>query len=136
MKDVHIEREILLNILKENCEKHIAQYNEAIKNYRTTYIKILKKNIKLAEKNLEFVDVENINLPRPRSFEKEYVKAIKMIELSTDNSINLTSHEFTQLVLDDWSWKDDFISSSSSYSSSSSSSSSSISVTGINGGNL
>jgi hypothetical protein len=48
---------------------------------------------------------------------REYNKVIRMLEMSTEDVIELQEHEFSQYVLDDWGWKGQFLASNSAYSS-------------------
>ncbi len=55
--------------------------------------------------------------PKPQSFVKEYDYAIKMLEMSASEEVLLTGHDFAQLVMDDWSWRNSWRLTASKYSS-------------------
>ncbi len=46
---------------------------------------------------------------------KEYDRVIKMLEMSVDTQIELSSSEFQNYVMDDWAWSDNAKLSNSTY---------------------
>jgi hypothetical protein len=55
--------------------------------------------------------------PVPVSYEDSYKRAIRMLELSVDDIIEVEEDVFNQLVLDEWSWKRSFTANSTMYKS-------------------
>lgn len=118
MNSVKVDRKKLLKIVTENKEKHITDFNESVEDYKAAVIK-------LAEANLELVktgDLEQIArckpMPgKPVSYENNYTRAIRMLELSVDKEIDVEEDVFNQLVLDEWAWKNAFVASASLYKS-------------------
>lgn len=118
MKTVKIIRDELLTIVRENKEKHITEYAESVDDFKKAVIVISKNNLKLVNTG----DLSNIskvkNLPSaPNSYEQSYTRAIRMLELSIDDVIELDDTTFNQLVLDEWNWKSNFQVSGSLYKS-------------------
>ncbi len=109
MRSVKLNRDELLNIVRNNKEKHIAEYNEAVEDYKNAAIKLAKENLKLANtRDLERL-VQIKALPSaPVSYSDNYDRAIRMFELSVEHVIELDEHIFNQLVLDEWQWKQQF----------------------------
>ena len=46
-----------------------------------------------------------------------YTRAIRMLELSVEDVIEIEEHIFNQLVLDEWGWKQQFTAMSALYKS-------------------
>ena len=113
MNTVQIERKELLRILKENKEKHVQEYNEAIVERNIVVVEQMRELIVQFESGEK--DLEHITFPLPKSQEKEYNKAIRMVELDVRDSIELSEHDFEQWVLDEWGWKHVFASTASLY---------------------
>jgi|LakMenE01Jun11ns_1017448.scaffolds.fasta_scaffold9737960_1 hypothetical protein len=118
MKTVKIKREELLAVVRENKEKHIVEFNESVEDFKKAVVVITKNNLKLVNTG----DLNNIakvkNLPSvPSSYEQSYTRAIRMLELSIDDVIELDDTTFNQLVLDEWNWKSNFQLSGSLYKS-------------------
>jgi hypothetical protein len=118
MKTVKIKREELLAVVRENKEKHIVEFNESVEDFKKAAVVITKNNLKLVNTG----DLNNIakvkNLPSvPSSYEQSYTRAIRMLELSIDDVIELDDTTFNQLVLDEWNWKSNFQLSGSLYKS-------------------
>lgn len=116
MRTVNLNKIELLDIVRKNKDEHIKQYAESVTDYKAAVVKITKDNVKLANTG----DLDKIakikSIPqRPASYEDAYERAIRMLELSVDETIELEEHIFNQLVLDEWSWKQNFVASSALY---------------------
>jgi len=118
MHSVKILRSELLEIVRGNKEKHVREFNEAVDNFRKAVVKIAEENLALAQSgNLD--DIAKIkSIPiKPVSYESSYTRAIRMLELSVENEIELDLHDFDQLVQDEWQWKISFDTSNAAYKS-------------------
>jgi hypothetical protein len=119
MHSVKINKLELLKIVLENKTKHVSEFNEAVEDYKTLAVKIAKHNLELANTG----DLDKIkdmkSVPSaPTSYEADYNRAARMLELSVDDVIELEDVVFNQLVLDEWAWKRSFATSSMLYKSS------------------
>jgi hypothetical protein len=109
MRSVKVEKNELLGIVRENKKKHIKEFDESVKDYKKAAIKVAKEHVELA-KTGELDQIAKIRaMPqRPSSYEKDYDRAIRMLELSVEDTIELEEDVFNQLVLDEWTWKNSF----------------------------
>lgn len=107
MRSVKIYTSKLLETLKNNREKHIADYKEAMKGFREDAIAAMEKNLALA-KDGKGINLYINNVVLPTSYEDSYNTIIKMLEFSTDTTVELTMQEFSQYVEDKWAWKQTF----------------------------
>jgi hypothetical protein len=116
MNSVKIDRDQLKTIVLENKQKHIAEYTEAVSDYKTAVLKIAKDNLKLAQTTDmdKFKQIKSVPTP-PQSYENDYNRAIRMLELSVETVIELEDEIFNQLVLDEWNWKFNFSLSNTTY---------------------
>lgn len=116
MNSVNMDREKLLEIVRENLVKHMSQYEEAVVDYKALVLKITQHNLKVA-KTADMAEFKNFkSLPAaPISYKDSYNRAIRMLELSVDSVIELEEHIFNQLVLDEWDWKHQFVGATMSY---------------------
>jgi len=116
MYDVKVSRTELLDIVRKNKEKHVKEFNEAVEDFKKAVIKIAEENLKLVQSgNLDEIAKVKANPAKPTSYESSYTRAIRMLELSVDDTIELDEHTFSQLVLDEWEWKKSFEFSNSTY---------------------
>lgn len=118
MNTVTVERAKVIETLKINRDKHHEIFKDAQAGYRKVVISILDKAIQEAREGKKirtFFDIE-----APKDHTEEYDQAIKMLEWSIDKNITLDRRSFINFVLDDWGWKQDFLSISQSYSTSAS----------------
>jgi len=118
MRSVKLSKKELLKIVIENKAKHVAAYNESVEDYKTAAVKLAAEHVELA-KTGELSKIAKIRaMPgAPVSYEKEYDRAIRMLELSVEKEIEIEEDVFNQLVLDEWVWKNQFIASASLYKS-------------------
>jgi len=65
-------------------------------------VKVAKENVKIASNDV-------INTSKVPSHEASYKRAIRMLELSVEDIIEVEEDIFNQLVLDEWSWKNQFV---------------------------
>lgn len=107
MQKVTVKKVDLLEKVKQNREEHLAEYKEAkekmveeIRNYHEQQLLVINSG------SIEFDT--NYNFLEPENHEKDYDQVITMLEMSTEEVIELTNHEFAQYVMDEWGWKDAF----------------------------
>jgi len=116
MHAIKMKREELLSIVRQNKEKHITEYIESVEDYKKLVLQIAQGNLKLAK--TEDLDAFKKMKPTPSapvSYEDSYKRAIRMLELSVDDVIEVEEDVFNQLVLDEWSWKRSFTAATMSY---------------------
>jgi len=116
MNSVKMNRLELLQIVKQNATKHVADYDEAVEDYKVAVAKIAKANLKLAN-TAELEQIRKMKpVPQsPANYADNYTRAIRMLELSVEDTIDVEEHIFNQLVLDEWGWKQQFVAQSAMY---------------------
>lgn len=118
MKSVKMNRLELLNIVKDNAAKHLVDYDESVIDFKVLVAKLAKINLKLANTG----DLKEIakmkRIPQePVAYADNYNRAIRMLELSVEDTIEIEEHIFNQLVLDEWTWKQSFVATGAMYKS-------------------
>ena len=118
MNSVKMNRKELLKIVKDNQKKHVAQYEESVADYKVAVVKLAKANLKLANTG-DLAEIRKMKnrIDAPQSYEDNYTRAIRMLELSVEDVIEIEEHIFNQLVLDEWGWKQQFTAMSAMYKS-------------------
>lgn len=109
-----IEKFQLLGILEQNKDNHIKLYKEALAGAILETRKKLEEKLDLINKGS--IESLSVNFTPPQNHEKTYNQAIKMVSMNVNNSIELDSDTFNNLVLDDWSWSSSWFIRNSSYS--------------------
>lgn len=119
MNDIKVNRLAMLEIVKTNKEKHIAAFVEAVTDYKKLAIEISKKNLKIAKTGDldKFPQIKYLPA-KPTSYESSYTRAIRMLEMSVDEVIEVDENTFNQIVLDEWVWKQSFVTTNSTYKNS------------------
>lgn len=118
MRSVKVEKNELLGIVRDNKKKHVKEFDESVKDYKKAAVKVAKEHVDLAKSgDLDQIARIKAMPARPTSYEKDYDRAIRMLELSVESTIELEEDIFNQLVLDEWHWKHQFVASSALYKS-------------------
>lgn len=115
MNNVNINKAVLLPIVQENKQKHNQIYDAAVSGYWFKAEEVLNQKLTLVKKQ-EKID-SYLNLSFPENHEDDYNQVIKMLELSSDNVLNLTRQEFNQYVMNNWAWRNSFLGTNSMYCS-------------------
>jgi len=108
-----ISKATLLDVLKQNREVHRSIVDEALKGYRKQAIKELDGMIAEAKSGRRIQ--RKLTLVEPMDQTQEYDRAIRKVEMSVDKTIALGDHEFEQLVMDEWDWKNQWSDANRSY---------------------
>lgn len=114
MNSINVKKIDLLTTLRENREKHRTIFLEATEGYREAAIKELDAMLEDAKAGRKIR--RSLTLVEPQDQTRDYDRAIRMLEMSQDDVIELEEHDFAQYVLDDWAWKRQFLLSNSAYS--------------------
>lgn len=103
MQIVKVKRDDLLAKVRENREQHHSLYLKAEAGYREEAINRLKGMLKDAREGKEIR--RSIELDEPENHTDDYDRVIAMLEMSSDETIELLAHEFDHYVRDNWAWK-------------------------------
>jgi len=116
MNAIKMNRQELLAIVRENKIKHVAEFEESVTDYKALVLQIAQANAKLAKTgNLDEFKKMKAMPQSPQSYETSYARAIRMLELSVEEIIEVEEDVFNQLVLDEWDWKRGFVAASAMY---------------------
>ena len=124
MRNVVVNKGELLEVLEKNRQIHLKEFNEALIGYRAALNKAFKNALKALKKTtdndlVKFDRYENFNdLPVPENHTKEYDLAIRMLQSSVEDKIELSKQEFDQYYFDEWTWSASAKLSNSTYSNS------------------
>lgn len=100
-------------------QQNLAKHNEVLKQAKDGYIKAVKMHL---EKHLADVQAgKKVNLrvfadlEAPMDASAEYQTIISMLEMSTDEVIELTHQQFKQYVQNQWNWRANFVNQNRKY---------------------
>lgn len=113
MRNVTVSRLDLLARVQENRDRHREVFLSAQEGYRRKFIEVLEQRLEDARNGKHFN--QRINLVEPMDMTKEYDRVIAMLEMSVDDQIELDASSFAAYVQDDWSWKQQFVTSNAAY---------------------
>jgi hypothetical protein len=108
-----IKKQELLGIITKNRDAHKDIFLKACEGFQKEMLKRLAQKMKLIRAG-RLVN-SYVDLPIPEDHTRDYNRVIRMIELDTRDTIQLTEAEFTQFVMDDWAWKKQWVSTASNY---------------------
>jgi len=109
-----VKKAALLETLKANRAQHQKIFEEAVEGYRKEMLKRLERF--LAEVKEGRLVSQRIGLPVPTNETSSYDTAIKMLEMGTEDIVELSAQDFSCLVEDKWEWKKNFLLCNSDYS--------------------
>ena len=102
MKAIKVSKDSLLSALRANREKHAAEAKEAHEGY----VIQVKAGLRKALREIKTGKITtSLGLHAPIDNTADYDRAIQMMEMSVDDTIELTEQEFRQYVQDEWSWR-------------------------------
>lgn len=110
---VTVNKEDLLAKLIENMKAHAEAHAEAMAEYEKVMIREAQKLLRRVRKK-DFSKLA-LNLPCPISYERDYNRVIKMLEMSVETQIKISGEQFRQYVLDEWAWKEKVAATNSFY---------------------
>lgn len=113
MQTTKVKREELLTILRKNRADHQGVFEAAERGYREKAIEKLDALLADAKAGKKFS--LTIGLVRPTSHQHDYDRAIRMLEMSVEETVVLSASDFEQYVMDRWHWARDFGATVSSY---------------------
>lgn len=101
LQEVKVEKDELLKIVSENQKKSADEYEQAMEGFH-------RRQLEEAEALLTRVQTgqgyKPVQLPEPRDNHANYERVVKMLEMEQDDVLIITSQEFSQYVMDEWSW--------------------------------
>jgi hypothetical protein len=119
MRTVRLPVAKLKEVLEANRREHKQAYEQAKTGYQAEVVSELSKRLEAAQSgekvSLYFQGLYFQGFNRPEDHTKDYDRVIKMLEMTEEDTVELTSTEFGQYVQDEWSWKDEFTTSNSKY---------------------
>lgn len=113
MSKVTVVKEELLNSMRDNRNKHREVFLKAQVGYRTAAIEELDRMLAEAREGKRIRRV--VELVEPQEHTKDYDRVIKMLEMSTADEVVITEQQFSQYVLDEWGWMQQFVGSTARY---------------------
>ncbi|MCV0439774.1 MAG: hypothetical protein K5880_14195 [Hydrogenophaga sp.] len=138
MQILTFDKKFLLEKLTENRKRHKDIYNEALIAYRQKVLEELERvGEDLAAKVVDlneclritredesrtdefreyYFGINSVNVSKPSNHLIDYDRTILMVENCQQNDIELTEQEYTQYVMDNWDWQQQFMTSNSGWS--------------------
>jgi len=102
MNAIKVLKSELLAKLRENRDAHRATFAEAMDGYKEKVQTWLEDRLAAAKRGR--VPDMIFALPHPIDQTKDYNRAIAMLEMSVEDTIELEEDDFKQYVQDEWSW--------------------------------
>lgn len=113
-----VKKSDLLERIKANRQKHIADFEAANVEYRKRAEQALRAKLARVQEGRSFRLRYWPNLIPPQSHQREYDQVIGLLQMTTDDIINITASDYARFVEDDWEWKTEFSTALSNYSKS------------------
>lgn len=105
-------KEVLIKQIQENRDTHRSVFEAALEGYRTEAVKRLERQIEEIKAGKL---VSHFSLTLPEDHTDDYDTVLSMLNACVDEEIELTMSDYAMYMLDEWSWKKQFITSNSLY---------------------
>jgi len=114
MKDIKVDKQRLIGIVKENRAKHVAIFEEAMAGYRKMLEDELVRRLDELRQGKKIVRIVGMAVPDNRT--KDYDRILRMLELHEEPFIFMPEADIQMYVMDDWQWKRNFLLANATYS--------------------
>jgi hypothetical protein len=112
MRPIEVKKEELLTILRANRDKHRQVFNAALEGWRNqAFHELSRLHDKLKAGKLPNLYVE-LSLP---DHTRDYDRVITMVTMDIGTTFELSEADAKAYIMDDWSWKRQFLDSSNTY---------------------
>lgn len=98
--------------LKANRDEHIKMYSEAVDGFKDAARRALEGALRHCNGKQNLF----LNMPAPQNCTSVYDTVIGMLEMNTEEKIELSATEYRQLVEDKWDWTDSWLLQNARYS--------------------
>ena len=102
MQKVRVKRDELLAKIRKNRDEHRDLFLKAQEGFRARAVEELDKMLALARDGKEVRLY--VGLEQPEDHTAEYDRAIEMLEMSQDDTLDVDRQTFAQLVKNEWAW--------------------------------
>ena len=113
MQAITVDKSELLAKLEENRTKHRTVFEAALAGYRQEALERLEYRVTQLENGK--LPALNIGLMAPEDHTRDYDRIIRMVQMHTGDAFTLSEADFSAYVMDDWSWKRQWVISNSGY---------------------
>lgn len=118
-RTVTVNKDELLDAIKKNRETHREQFEKARDGYDKEVARLAAEASAAARSGTtRKLSLDIYQLPVPEDHTVDYNREIRMLEMSVDTVIEIESHLFDEIVMDQWSWSDAFAGTSRRYAGS------------------
>lgn len=104
----------LLEKIKLNRASHAIAYKAAVVKYRERAVVALTKQLANAQEASKRFSL-SFTLPKPVNYLKQYDQLIGLLEMATEQFIEITPQDYSCYVLDEWEWRSNFAYATMSY---------------------
>jgi hypothetical protein len=103
MQTITVQRKKLLEKLTSNCDLHAKEFEAALMGYQKAALSEGHREMGKLERDpkhrMLFTEVP------PQDHRGDYGRAIRMLEMSVDDNVQITHDDFARFVDDDWDWR-------------------------------
>jgi hypothetical protein len=113
MESVKVPKAALREKVQTNRDSHRAEFEKALEGYRLASINVLERNLALLKAGSSEQVV--FDEQRPQDHTADYDRVLRMLDMSVEEAVELSSEAFDQYVLNNWHWRRDWLLSNAAY---------------------
>lgn len=113
MQTITVPRKTLQAKLTSNRDLHVKEFAAALMGYQ----KAALLEVERQKRTLEEDPTHRMLLTEvpPQDHREDYGRAIRMLEMSVDENVQITHDDFARFVDDDWDWRAGWTTSNAKY---------------------
>lgn len=108
MDQVRINKQQLIDKIKENKAKHDAFLREAMDGYWDRCECAVGQAVVDVTRKVDWL-APLLALKRPEEHSEDYTRVLAMLEMSVEETIMLDAEQFSWYVLNRWQWRERFL---------------------------
>lgn len=105
MSDITVSKSDLLEILRKNRDGHRETFDKAVEEFRSVSVKRLNAIVRQIKSGKMPNLYTLARLPVPEEHTADYDRAIRMMEMHTEENVSLNEQAYARLVDDEWDWR-------------------------------
>lgn len=115
LKSIQVSKADLIAVVEANRTHHREEHQKAHAAWRIQQQSALSNAHAHLVNHGALPERGTILLSEPKSYEAEYSKALRMLNMSVSDTIELSAQEYEELVEDNWHWQSAFKAVSATY---------------------
>lgn len=113
MREARVKKDELVEVVTEARNAHRMIFEKALEGYHKKVVEELEKRLEDARNGVRYI--HHVALIEPQDHTDDFDRALRMLSMEVSDEVVLSEGEFAQLVMNEWSWAQQFAASTQPY---------------------